>query len=168
MAQLALDRLIVLDDYVDVDTVDVVDWAPVLALTPKDGNVEALYSALKDRHPALSVYRNADIPSQYGLAGHPRVPAVVGIADEGWFITSKREMARWGSEGCHAPGGIHGYDPWAASMHGLFIVIGPRLQRGMAVVPFENIHVYDLMCALLGIEPAQNDGDPTVTRSMLR
>jgi ectonucleotide pyrophosphatase/phosphodiesterase family protein 7 len=53
-------------------------------------------------------------------------------------------------------------------MHGLFIAAGSRLQRGMTVPPFENIHLYELMCALLGIEPAKNDGDFAMMRPMLR
>jgi hypothetical protein len=38
----------------------------------------------------------------------------------------------------------------------------------VVVPPFENIHLYDLMCALLDITPALNDGDTTVTRGLLR
>ena len=48
--------MIVLDDFIDVGNADVVDWTPVLALTPKDGDVEKIYAALKDKHPALAVY----------------------------------------------------------------------------------------------------------------
>ena len=168
MAQIPKDHFIVLDDYVDPDTVDVIDWAPVLALNPKDGDVEALFARLKGKHPELAVYRNHDIPSVYGLAGHSRVPSVVGIADEGWFITSRREMATWAQGPGHAPGGTHGYDVRTKSMQGLFIATGPRLHRGESVPPFENIHVYDLLCAILGIQPAPNDGDPAVTSPMLR
>jgi predicted AlkP superfamily pyrophosphatase or phosphodiesterase len=168
MASLSPDRMILLDDLVDTSTVDVVDWSPVLALSPKDGNVETLYAALKDQHPALTVYKSADLPAKYGLAGHPRLPAVVGIADEGWYVTSVRETERWGTEGRHAPGGTHGYDPQLRSMHGLFIAAGSKLPHGMRVAAFENIHVYEFLCALLGLQPALNDGDPAVTRPMLR
>lgn len=169
MAALSPDRMIVVDDYIDIATADVVDWAPVLGLSPKDGSAaETLYQALKDKHPALEVYRNSDVPAVYGLAGHPRLPAVIGIAKEGWFITSKRDMSRWQDPGRHPPGGTHGYDPRAPSMHGLFIASGPRIRVGLRVKPFENIHVYDLMCAVLGLQPAANDGDPAVTRDMLR
>ena len=115
-----------------------------------------------------AVYRPHEIPSVYGLAGHPRLPPVYAIADEGWFITSQSELARWREPGRHLPGGTHCYDVRAKSMHGLFIANGPHLQAGMVVPPFENIHIYDLMCAILGIEPAKNDGDPAVTRAMLR
>jgi predicted AlkP superfamily pyrophosphatase or phosphodiesterase len=168
MAALSPDRMIVLDDYIDVSTAEVVDWAPVLALSPTDGNVDRLYAALKDKHPALEVYRSSELPAVYGLAGHPRLPAVIGIAEEGWFITSKREEQRWGEPDHHAPGGTHGYDARLKSMQGLFIANGPRIRSGMTVKPFENIHVYDFMCAVLGLQPAKNDGDPAVTRDMLR
>ena len=49
-----------------------------------------------------------------------------------------------------------------------FIAAGPRIRSGVKVRPFENIHVYEFMCAVLGLRPATNDGDPAVTRDMLR
>jgi predicted AlkP superfamily pyrophosphatase or phosphodiesterase len=167
MAQLSRDRMIVLDDFIDVADADVVDWSPVLGLSPRDGDVNRLYAALRDKHPHLKVYRREELPAEYGLASHPRLPAVIGIADDGWYITSKREMARWGPNR-DAPGGTHGYDGRAKSMHGLFVASGPRFRSGLVVKPFENVHIYELMCAVLGLTPAQNDGDPAVTRDMLR
>ena len=168
MAALSADRMIVLDDYIDVAAADVVDWAPVLSLTPKDRDIEKMYQALKNKHPALAVYRSSEMPPEYGLAGHPRLPAIVAIAKEGWFITSKREVARWEQPDRHAPGGTHGYEGHLPSMHGLFLANGPRIRRGLKFKPFENLHVYEFMCAVLGLQPAKNDGDPAVTRDMLR
>ncbi|HEX8029133.1 MAG TPA: ectonucleotide pyrophosphatase/phosphodiesterase [Vicinamibacterales bacterium] len=168
MAAVSPDRMILIDDYIDVTTADVIDWAPVLALSPKDGDVDKLYNALKGKHPALDVYRNSEIPAEYGLAGNPRVPAVFAIAREGWLPTSKRELQRWGEPDRHAPGGQHGYDPRAKSMQGLFIASGPRIRTAVIVKAFQNIHIYDFMCAVLGLQPAKNDGDPAVTRDMLR
>jgi predicted AlkP superfamily pyrophosphatase or phosphodiesterase len=168
MAALSPDRVIVLDDYINVEDADIIDWSPVLGLSPKDGDVERLYRALKDKDKALAVYRRSEIPSVYGLANHPRVAPIVGIADEGWTIASRGEVAKWAEPKGRAPGGNHGYDARAKSMQGLFIASGPRVRSGLVVKPFENIHVYDLMCALLAIVPARNDGDPEVTRGLLR
>lgn len=168
MAATPPDRMIVLDDYLEVSSVDVVDWAPVLALSPRDGNVDRVYNALHGRHPALAVYRSRELPAEYRMAGHPRLPAVIGIAQEGWFVTSVSEQQRWREPNRHPPGGTHGYDVRLPSMHGLFIATGPRLRSGVRVKPFENIHVYEFMCAVLGVTPAKNDGDPAVTRDMLR
>ena len=168
MAALSTDRVIVLDDYIDVDAMDVVDWTPVLALTPNDGDVERLYEALKGKHPALDVYRSSEIPAEYRLANHPRLPAVVGIAKEGWHITSRGSVRRWSEPGRRAPGGEHGYDGRVQSMQGLFLASGPRIRRGLRFKPLENVHLYEFMCAVLGLQPAKNDGDPAVTRDMLR
>jgi predicted AlkP superfamily pyrophosphatase or phosphodiesterase len=167
MAALTMERTIVLDDLIDLDSVDVIDWAPVLGVSPRDGDAARLFAKLKDAHPRMAVYRNGDVPAEYGLAGHPRLADVIGIADEGWNITSKRNLERW-EHGDGSPGGTHGYDGRLKSMHGLFVASGPRFKRGMVAEPFENIHVYELMCAVLGITPARNDGDPAVTRDMLR
>ena len=168
MAALSLDRMIVVDDYLDPATAEIVDWAPVLGLSPKDGDVEKMYAALKNQHPHLQVYRRDEIPAVYGLAGHPRISPIVGIADEGWYITSKAETNRWLQHERNSPGGTHGYDARAKSMQGLFIAAGPRFRRGLVFKPFENIHLYNLMCAVIGIEPSKNDGDPAVTAGMLR
>jgi hypothetical protein len=54
------------------------------------------------------------------------------------------------------------------AMQGLFIANGPRIRRGLKFKPFENIHVDEFMCAVLGLKPATNDGNPAVTRDMLR
>jgi len=168
MAAVSRERMVLLDDYIDPATVDVIDGSPVLAIAPKDGDVEQLYQALKGKHPALDVYKNAEIPAAYRLAGHPRVAPVIGIVKEGWIVASKRELKRWSQPGRYFGRGAHGYDPRLVSMHGLFIAIGPRFHAGRVVDAFENIHVYELMCALLGIQPARNDGDPAVTRDLLR
>jgi hypothetical protein len=48
------------------------------------------------------------------------------------------------------------------------VAAGPRIKSGMIVKPFENIHVYDFICAVMGLTPATNDGDSAVTRDMLR
>jgi predicted AlkP superfamily pyrophosphatase or phosphodiesterase len=167
MSALSSERTIVLDNYIDVSKVDVIDWSPMLGVNALDGDNETLYLALKDKHPALTVYRNSEIPERYGLANHPRVPAVFGVAKDGWRIASKRDVRRW-VESLSPAGGAHGYDVTEPSMHGLFIAAGPRIRPGVRVKPIENLHIYEFMCAILGLQPAKNDGDPAATRDMLR
>ena len=53
-------------------------------------------------------------------------------------------------------------------MRAFFIASGPGFRRGAVVEPFQNIHVYDLVCRLLGLTPAPNDGSLDSVRAMLR
>lgn len=52
-------------------------------------------------------------------------------------------------------------------MHGIFVAAGPRVRHGIVVPRFNNVHVYDFLCDVLGLTPATNDGDPAVTRPFL-
>ena len=101
-------------------------------------------------------------PAVYGLAGHPRLPPIVGIADEGWYITSKTGLARWDEPDRHAPGGTHGYDARASRCRACSSPTVRAFRSGVVVKPFENIHSTNFMCAVMGIAPATNDGDPAV------
>ena len=63
--------------------------------------------------------------------------------------------------------GDHGYDPALPSMHGILIAHGPAFRRGTVVPAVENIHIYNLLCAVAGLKPAPNDGDDRLVRTML-
>jgi predicted AlkP superfamily pyrophosphatase or phosphodiesterase len=167
MAPLSRDRVIVLDDYLDLSTVDIIDSTPIVGLRPRPGtSVEQVYEALKGKHPALEVYTKATLPEQFGLRDHPRVPEVMGIADDGWHITTRSRLA--GASAEEFSGGNHGYDPKHRSMHGLFVAVGPQFKTGLVVPPFENVHIYELICRVLKLKPAPNDGDPEVTAGFVR
>ena len=65
--------------------------------------------------------------------------------------------------------GQHGYDPAYPSMHGILIASGPSFRAGGLVVDsVENVHVYNLMCAALGLKPAPNDGDDRLVKALLK
>lgn len=64
--------------------------------------------------------------------------------------------------------GEHGFDNGDMDMKTIFRAVGPSFKAGLEVEPFESVHVYELMCQLLGIEPEANDGDPAVLRPLLR
>ena len=64
--------------------------------------------------------------------------------------------------------GAHGFLPTSRDMGALFVAAGPSLRRGLVVPPFENVHIYELLCRLLKITPAKNDGNAAVTRAFLR
>ena len=62
----------------------------------------------------------------------------------------------------------HGYDPALSTMWGIFFARGPGLKQGLVLPPFQNIHVYELLCTLLNLKPAENDGSLDSIKVMLR
>src|SRR6185295_17156624 len=76
----------------------------------------------------------------------------VALADEGWSITTRKLAA-----GSALSRGEHGYDPTLPAMGALFVAAGPSFRRGVVVPPFENVEVYPLLCAALGLQPLPGD-----------
>lgn len=54
--------------------------------------------------------------------------------------------------------GEHGFNNEFMDMKTIFRAVGPSFKKGLEVEPFESVHVYELMCKLLGIVPEANDG----------
>lgn len=166
MSQQAVDRKIFIDDYLNLKTVDVSDWSPVLQVRPKDGvGVDEVYRALHGRHPSLAVYRRADVPPELHYSSHSRIAPIIAVAAEGWQVTTRQ---RFNDQPGRRAGGDHGYDPQLMEMHGLFVAAGPTLRQGLVVPRFQNVHIYELMCRILGLRPSKNDGDPGVTAGWMR
>lgn len=170
MTPASADRLIYLDDYVDPSDIEIVEWSPNVSINPKGPRsaaaVDALYRRLFRKHPALHVYKKENLPRELQYGTHPRVPAVVGIAEKGWTITTHLRAAAQRLI-LKKYGGAHGYDPRHRDLHGVFVAAGPRVRRGYVAPELHNVHVYEFMCALLGLTPAKNDGDPAETSNFI-
>lgn len=101
--------------------------------------------------PHLRVWRKADIPAWLHYQDDENIGDVLVLPDEGYLFTD---------DSCYN-GGVHGYDPAYSDMHALFRAWGPDLRRGADLGQFSNTAVYPLVCRLLGIKPARNDGEET-------
>jgi predicted AlkP superfamily pyrophosphatase or phosphodiesterase len=169
MSETTLDRVIVLDDYISLGDVEIVDLNPTLGLFPKPGREDAVYAALARAHPRLKVYRRADTPAYWHYNDHPRIPPIVGVADDGWQVLARETLNQRRIRGLTGPRGEHGYDPRdARSMHGIFVAVGPAFKNGVTIPAFENINIYDTLAQVLGVTPANNDGDMAFATSVLR
>jgi predicted AlkP superfamily pyrophosphatase or phosphodiesterase len=169
MAATSPDRVIFLDDYLPAEDLDVVEWSPVLEARPRPGHsVDELYGKLAGKHPSLSVYKRDDMPAHFVYGTHPRTPPIIGIAEAGWTITTRQSFERRKAAGTKFQPGAHGFDPRYRELHGLFVAAGPKLRQGVVVPEFENIHLYNLMCDLLGLWPAKNDGDFAQVKTFLK
>jgi predicted AlkP superfamily pyrophosphatase or phosphodiesterase len=165
MSETSPARTIALDDFVSMDSLDVGDWNPVATLIPKPQRDDYVYRALHNAHPHLQVYRKGELPAHLHYNSGARVTPIVAIADDGWSIGTRSELAKMPRD--HATG-AHGYDGTLPSMGALFVAAGPAFRRGVTIAPFTNVHVYPLLAELLRLKPAKTDGSLDSVRVMLR
>lgn len=166
MTALSRERVVKLDDYLSLDSVQIDFDGPVVGLRPLDGDVSALMQRLSKLPPTAHAYRKEDIPAHLCVRENPRLPPVWILPDLGWHVV----RASWfNAKKDNYMKGEHGYDPALSDMHGILIVNGPAFRDdGRVIEPIENIHVYNLLCAATGLRPASNDGDDRLVRALLR
>ncbi|XP_071997618.1 ectonucleotide pyrophosphatase/phosphodiesterase family member 1 [Engystomops pustulosus] len=92
------------------------------------------------------------LPKRFHFAKNDRIESLHFYSDPKWQVVKSPEEVKV----CN--GGFHGSDNRFTNMQALFIGYGPNLKHGLEVQPFENIELYNLMCDLLDIEPAPNNG----------
>ena len=168
MAAVDSTRVVVLDDYVAAGDVDIVDINPTLGLFAKNGKDEAVYASLAAAHPRLRIFRPHTTPVEWHFRDHPRIPPIVGVADEGWQVLPRATMNLIRAGTVAAERGNHGYDPALMSMRGIFVAAGPAFRSGATVPEFQNIHIYNVLAELLRVAPVPNDGNDDVARMLLR
>jgi predicted AlkP superfamily pyrophosphatase or phosphodiesterase len=161
-------RVVLLDDYVDLATVQIDFEETCAGLRPLAGNdVARMMRALAKipAHQAVA-YRAGDLPARFHVdAANPRVPPVWIVPAEGWHVVRR---SLYNQALTNFLRGQHGYDPAFESMHGVFIAHGPAFKSGVVVDAVENIHLYHLFCAVLALSPAPNDGDDRLVKTVLR
>lgn len=160
------ERVIALDDYVNLDEVDVINTSPVLMMNAKGDNAGQIVAQLQGAHPELQVWLKKDVPERFHFRDYYRIPEIIGLVSDGWTIYRTREymeenLSRLG-------GATHGYDPALLSMRTIFVAYGPAFREGMKIDSFENIHLYALMAYVLELEPAETDGSFDVLAPILK
>lgn len=170
MAEVNSDNVIPLGELFDVKLAEKVLWtSEIVGIFPKANNEAVIYDMLKAKlPPQAKVYRKAEVPARFHYSNSPRIPPLLVLPDEGWKLIKQKSAAeRRGKGKTSQIGGSHGYDNQLPSMRAIFIAHGPALKRGAVVDAFENVHVYNVMCTILGLKPAPNDGNQDAARAVL-
>ena len=166
MTEISPDRVVFLDDLLDVSQVRVEATGPYGGVRPKPGvDATALVAAIRAKAPAhVQVYLREETPARLHFNTGDRVPPIVLVMDDHWSIEQK---TGWPALRARYNKGNHGWDPALPNMGALFIANGPAFRRRVEIPDVENIHVYNLLCAALGLTPAPNDGDQRLVRAAL-
>lgn len=165
MAQMSPERVVFLDDYIELTRQEVFESGSFLQIYPQAGREAEILEALRVAHPHLEVHARDALPDRYRLRGNTRLAPIIGVPDIGWSVAG-RAPAEGDWDGFLL--GNHGGDPYHPDMAGIFIAAGPSFAVGRRVPAFENIEVYNLLARALNIAPAPNDGDPSRVEEFLR
>lgn len=165
MTWLDTENPIVLDDLLPPDSVDWVHFGQVAGINPKPGHEEAVERALLQAHARMSCHRRGELPERWHYGHHPRVPAITCQAVPPWSILPRRAI----NQPNRLPNlGGHGYDNALPEMRAFFLAYGPAFRAGARIPPVEAVDVYPLMARLLGIHPAEHQGNPDAFEAALR
>uniref|UniRef100_A0A673BHJ9 Ectonucleotide pyrophosphatase/phosphodiesterase family member 1-like n=1 Tax=Sphaeramia orbicularis TaxID=375764 RepID=A0A673BHJ9_9TELE len=115
---------------------------------------EGLVKNLSCRTPdqPMRPYLKENLPKRMHFANNVRIERGHLYMREGWQAALSQKEIKY------CKGGFHGSDNLFTNMQAIFIGYGPAFKHHTVVPPFENIEVYNLMCDLLGIRPAPNNG----------
>ena len=154
MTELSEERVIFLEEIIDLDEVDIIDWTPVAMIRPDEGKTMDIYNQLKENEENYRVYLRDELPERFHFSNHYRIPEIIMIADIGYTITNRSFFEDRGLIAA-----THGYDNMEPEMFTYFAASGPDFRSGEKSDPFESVHIYELMAYLMGLEPAPNDGN---------
>ncbi|KAJ6660079.1 hypothetical protein lerEdw1_018005 [Lerista edwardsae] len=124
-----------------------------------EGIVKNLTCRKPDQH--FKPYLTPNLPKRFHYVNNIRIDKVHLMVDRQWLAVRSRSYTFCG-------GGNHGYDNEFRSMEAIFLAHGPGFKEKTEVNAFENIEIYNLMCDLLQIKPAPNNGTHGSLNHLLR
>ena len=133
---------------------------PVYTINATDGKKDSVLYLL-GKVKGLKAYDKAQIPARLHYGTNQRIQDIVVIADSSWSIGTR-------PDGSFYRGGAHGYDNANSDMHAVFYAAGPAFKKGYSFDHLNNTDIYDLVCRILKITPAQNDGNPDNFKKILK
>lgn len=158
MVEVNSSKLIFLDDYISPEKYTLIDSGVNSFIIPNKGEENNIYKNLS-RAPHVTVLYKKDIPTYWHYARSRRVTPIFVTSDLGYRIILQRDK--------DFELGDHGYNNSIIEMHPFFIAYGPAFKQGYQSKPFSIVHIYSLMCHILDIIPAANDGSLSPVSQLL-
>mmetsp|Transcript_49460 Transcript_49460/g.59893 ORF Transcript_49460/g.59893 Transcript_49460/m.59893 type:complete len:599 (-) Transcript_49460:50-1846(-) len=179
------DKVIYLEDYLDLTAVRIGLSSPVIHVwpLPEENATEAVatvYENLMKASKFLHVWKKENVPSRFHYSHSDRIAPVLAVAKQWSMVALKRgdgndqrhlkkkHKAKGSSEKKHKAkdssdggvGGVWGYENELQPMQAFMAVKGPafRGNDGNGVKSLKSVDIYKLLCFLMGIEAAPNDG----------
>ncbi len=162
-----------LDNHFDLENMtERILWTnEIIQIFPKENKLEEIYSQINNL-PHVTCWKKAEIPARLNYQKSPRIAPIVCSTEMGWITTTHKKYDDWTKDmdekELNRPRGAHGYDNKYQEMQATFIGHGAAFKKGLVAEPFENVEVYNVMCKILGLKPAPNDGKKDLVKEILK
>ncbi|RRQ50045.1 alkaline phosphatase family protein [Maribacter algicola] len=169
MAEVPKEQYIATDSLKNDSRYRLVDNGALLNIHVKNNqNLEEVLSLLRQKENHFKVYKTSETP---GFEYDPKNPdwgQIQIIPDFGYYFAKQDKIETVISKS-KTPFGVHGYDPKHKEMHGIFYANGPGFKSGHEIAAVKNIHIYPLVCKILGLPvPPNIDGNLQVVQEVLK
>lgn len=184
MAPTSDERIIYIDDIVDLKKIQHFDGWPLFGLRPfTEYLVDDVYQEIQknmEKHSVrgLKAYKKQDMPPEWNFGTtdsvfEPRIAPLWLVPEVGYVVAKKKEVSDNG--GSYRVKGVHGYNNTEVLMRALFMGTGPYFEgllgsaeKGRKVEPFFNTELYNIVCELLNIKGAPNNGTQGSLQKLLK
>lgn len=134
----------------------------------KDVEIDSILQYLRQKENNFKAYKTENTPGFEYSPRNKNWGEILLIPDYGYYFWNQRRKDALIKEGVTTIG-IHGYDSKHKEMHGIFYANGPAFKDGYEIPSIKNIHLYPLMCKILGLEiPKSIDGDINQIENVLK
>lgn len=166
MSETSPEQTVFFEDLMDIKKVRVEATGPYGGVRPNPGvDTDALIAEIRKKlPPAIKVYRREEVPAELHYRDGRSIPPILLLAEDHWTI---EEKSRWTAAWARTSRATHGWDPAFPNMGAFFTAVGPAFKPRTEIPAVANIHLYNLLCEVLGIKPARNDGDRRLVEAAL-
>ncbi len=169
MINQSTNKIIPIDSIENDDLFMTIDNGTIVNIHPKkDVEVDSVLQYLRQKEAHFKAYKTENTPGFEYSPRNKNWGAIQLIPDFGYYFWNQRRKASLVKNGITTIG-IHGYDSKYKEMHGIFYANGPAFKDGYEIPSVKNIHIYPLMCDILGLDiPESIDGDINQIKSVLK
>ena len=174
MAPVKKDHLISLDQLTEGISARVVNNGALAHLHLEDPKKKKeVIKLLLGRNQHITVDDLTTTSNYSDLAAFPqRKGDLLILPKEGYYLADASGMMRYQTNAARFQTGTfgeHGFSPSYRDMWGIFYAKGPQIKEGLKLEPFQNIHIYPLLCRILGLPiPTGIDGKVEVLLPVLK
>ncbi|CAJ0602605.1 unnamed protein product [Cylicocyclus nassatus] len=161
-----VDNVLCVEDYVDMNRIR---WAFNMIYAEDRKHADQMYTSLsqavKENHLKVKIFRKENFDDRWHFTGiSSRIGDIILEPEAGYdvqFNCGYVKEAKKQSRDLHSS--THGINPDDPGMRAVLVLRGPSFAKTQKITRIpQNIDLYPLMCYLLGIKPAPNNGSMVV------